>query len=426
MVTDVFPGSPSFVPSPASAAPPTNPMRDTWDILGRHVVPKSVNKVIFIRSSVRFPPKKVSSLLISFPCTFSWQNAHGTCLGEWLSALSSKCERASEDRIPAFAARVAPLELISSPSLSTSKKTHAMKTAVADEEGRPSVSPPPPNSLEVLKNIQDEEEKVRRTQATAIKGSADADANDLVCASWARKEITGARGSALATKTIFSHCFVIPWSSVGFRGVYGLLMLFLAIVVQVAVPLIILATQQPIRDLDSACPNQSSYQTKIIGFTLSLYFVVQTVSLCINKLRGLGFLHMFVDLGFSRSLFIKLAILSQFAGMAAAGGAQFLLFIGNADGAFVVLVLQSLAMTFCLTVDQNIVGHQIGTWTQHRLTSIAKDDLLNNGIGIGRDGGAIPKSSFDKMRLLALSEKFVLLMITTTGAGWIIAVTYCM
>ena len=90
MVTDVFPGSPSFVPSPASAAPPTNPMRDTWDILGRHVVPKSVNKVIFIRSSVRFPPKKVSSLLISFPCTFSWQHAHGTCLGEWLSAYRAR------------------------------------------------------------------------------------------------------------------------------------------------------------------------------------------------------------------------------------------------------------------------------------------------------------------------------------------------
>ena len=31
----------------------------------------------------------------------------------------------------------------------------------------------------------------------------------------------------------------------------------------------------------------------------------------------------------SRSLFIKLGVLSQFAGMAAAGGAQFMLFIGN-------------------------------------------------------------------------------------------------
>ena len=31
----------------------------------------------------------------------------------------------------------------------------------------------------------------------------------------------------------------------------------------------------------------------------------------------------------SRSLFIKLGVLSQFAGMAAAGGAQYMLFIGN-------------------------------------------------------------------------------------------------
>ena len=38
---------------------------------------------------------------------------------------------------------------------------------------------------------------------------------------------------------------------------------------------------------------------------------------------------MFVDLGLSRSLFIKLGVLSQFAGMAAAGGAQWMLFIGN-------------------------------------------------------------------------------------------------
>ncbi len=220
------------------------------------------------------------------------------------------------------------------------------------EEAQPAM---PANSREVLRGIEADEEKVRLAQGSAIKGAAAANPEDLVCASWARKEIASARGSALATKTIFSHCFVIPWSSVGFRSVYGLLMLFLAIVVQVAVPLIILATRQPVRDLPNACPNQSSVQTKIIGFTLSLYFVVQTVSLCINKLRGLGFLHMFVDLGFARSCFIKLAIVSQFCGMAAAGGAQFLLFIGNADGAFVVLVLQSLAMTFCLTVDQNIV-----------------------------------------------------------------------
>ncbi|QDZ20627.1 hypothetical protein HOP50_04g31480 [Chloropicon primus] len=293
--------------------------------------------------------------------------------------------------------------------------------ASAEEVG---VEPPPlVNSLGVLKGIEAEEGKVKLAQG-GFTGPSDAE--DATCADWARREIKGARGSALSTKTIFSHCFVVPWSSVGFRSLYGILMVFLAIVVQVAVPLIILVTRQPVKDLSSACPNQSSYQTKIVGFTLSLYFVVQTISLCVNKLRGLGFLHEFVDLGFARSLFIKLAVLSQFAGMAAAGGAQFLLFVGNANGAFVVLVLQSLAMTFCLTVDQNVVGHQIGSWTQHRLSSITKDEMLNNGIGIGREGESIPKSSFDKIKLLVFSEKLVLLTVVATGTGWIIGVTYCM
>ena len=284
--------------------------------------------------------------------------------------------------------------------------------------------PEPSNSVEALRSIEEEERKVKNAQGSAVKGSSDADPDDPVCATWARKEILGAKGSALATKTIFSHCFVTRWS-LGFHAAYAMLMLFLAITVQVAVPMIIIATRQPISSTGS-CPNKSSAETKIIGFTLSLYFVVQTISLCINKLRGLGFLHMFVELGFARSLFIKLAIFSQFCGMAAAGGAQFMLFIGNANGAFVVLVLQSLAMTFCLTVDQNIVGHQIGSWTQARLSALSEPSLLNDGIGIGREGGSIPTSSFDKIRLLVLGEKVVLATIITTGAGWIIAVTYCM
>ena len=189
--------------------------------------------------------------------------------------------------------------------------------AAKDVDGLEEASPKENNSLRLLKMIEKEEESVKAAQGKAIKGAGGknaADSDDVVCASWARKEITSARGSALATKTIFSHCFVIPWSVLGFRSIYGLLMVFLAIVVQVAVPLIILATRQPVKDLDTACPNQASVQYKVIGATLSLYFVVQTVSLCINKLRGLGFLHFFVDLGFARSLFIKLAILSQFAG----------------------------------------------------------------------------------------------------------------
>lgn len=276
------------------------------------------------------------------------------------------------------------------------------------------------SALEILLNI-DKEAADLKTQ------HKNASPDDIVCANWARLEIRSARSAALATKSIFTHCFIAPWTlSSPVRCAYALVMLFLAIVVQVAVPMIILVTKQPIADLPNGCPRQSSYQTKIIGFALSLYFVSQTMSLCINKLRGLGFLHSFVDLGFGRSLFILLGIVSQFLGMAAAGGAQFMLFIGNADGAFIVLVLQSLAMTFCLTVDQNLMGHQNGSYTTARVSAVSKDDLLCNGIGIGEDGGPIPKKSFDSIKLMIVSERLLLVMIVFTGLGWVIGLTYCM
>lgn len=264
-------------------------------------------------------------------------------------------------------------------------------------------------------------EKGEEDRKNAVRRS---NLEDAACANWARAEIAGARASALASKSIFGYCFVAPWTW-GYRSGYCLLMLLLSVVVQVVVPLIILWTRQPIKDV-GGCPNQSSYQTKLIGFSLSLYFVFQVMSLCINKLRGLGFLDSFVNLGIGRSLFIKLGILLQFAGMTVAGGAQFLLFIGNADGAFVVLVLQSLAMIFCLTVDQNLMGNQNGTWMAARLTAITKDDLLCNGIGIGHEGGPIPTEAMNKIKLLILGEKIILGFICISGSGWVAAVTYCM
>jgi hypothetical protein len=53
-------------------------------------------------------------------------------------------------------------------------------------------------------------------------------------------------------------------------------MLIFAVIVQVGVPLVIVLTHQPILDIDAdvtgskACPNQSSFETKFIGVTLSL------------------------------------------------------------------------------------------------------------------------------------------------------------
>ncbi|KAL7526108.1 hypothetical protein ACHAXR_001326 [Thalassiosira sp. AJA248-18] len=289
------------------------------------------------------------------------------------------------------------------------------------EEGQtlPASGDDKPSALDILLGIDKEAAELKSQHRNASP-------DDIMSANWAPSEIQSARSSALATKSIFSHCFIAPWSSSSiFRCVYAAVMLFLALIVQVAIPAIILITRQPIAKT-GACPSSSSYQTKIVGFTLSLYFVIQTVSLCINKLRGLGFLHEFVDLGYGRSLFLKLGVLSQFLGMAAAGGAQYMLFIGNANGAFIVLVLQSLAMTFCLTVDQNLMGHKIGTFTAGRVSAVSKDHLLCGGLGIGEDGGSIPQQSFDRIKQMIVGENMILALIGVTGIGWVIALTICM
>mmetsp|Transcript_4638 Transcript_4638/g.7973 ORF Transcript_4638/g.7973 Transcript_4638/m.7973 type:complete len:293 (-) Transcript_4638:302-1180(-) len=277
------------------------------------------------------------------------------------------------------------------------------------------------SSLDILLNLD--------KQAADLKAQHKNNASyeNVVYANWARSEIQSARSSALATKSIFTHCFVAhSLAASPIRCVYAILMLFLAVVIQVVVPFIILITRQPIIDLPNACPNQSSFKTKIIGFALSFYFVFQTLQLCLNKLRGLNFLHSFVDLGFGRSLFLKLGILSQLLGMAGAGGAQYMLNIGNADGAFIVLVLQSLAMNFCLTVDQNLMGHKQGIDTSARVSAVSKDHLLCNGVGIGEDGESIPQQSFDGIKQMNLRQNFILVMISCPGLAWVIALTYCM
>eukprot|EP00984_Skeletonema_dohrnii_P013130 scaffold5408_cov129-Skeletonema_dohrnii-CCMP3373.AAC.13 len=266
------------------------------------------------------------------------------------------------------------------------------------------------SSLDILLNLD--------KQAADLKANRKNNASneDVVSANWARSEIQSARSSALATKSIFTHCFIAPSLAASpIRFVYAFLMLFLAIVIQVAVPFIILITRQPIIDLPNGCPNQSSFKTKIIGFALSFYFVFQTVRLCLNKLRGLNFLHAFVDLGFGRSLFLKLGILSQFLGMVGAGGAQFMLNIGNADGAFIVL-----------TVDQNLMGHKQGIDTTARVSAVSKDHLLCNGVGIGEDGESIPQQSFDGIKQMNMRQNFILVMISCPGLAWVIALTYCM
>jgi hypothetical protein len=107
--------------------------------------------------------------------------------------------------------------------------------------------------------------------------------------------------------------------------------------------------------------------------------------------------------------------------MAVAGGAQYMLFIGNANGSFVVLVLQALAMTFCVTVYQNLVSNQIGTYTSKLLTAVSKGLLLCDGCEFVKEGGGMPGDVFGKVKLTVYSENIVIAMIATTGVAWAMA-----
>ena len=259
------------------------------------------------------------------------------------------------------------------------------------------------------------------------------DATKVRDGDWARAQLDQLRASAMDTKTIFSFCFVCNHSDVWSTS-YGCVMMIVAIFIQTVIPIVIIATLQPIADVDvndgmfpsKACPNRSNGLTKTIGFVLCLYFITLTISLCTNKLRGLGFLKEFVLLGTWREMIIVVGIASNFIGMAAAGGAQYLLFIGNGGKSYVILLLQSLAMQFCLTVDQRLVSDVIGKLTAARLAKVSADDLLCDGIGTGVRGEACPPDIMAKVSKLVDSEKYVLAMVSITGIAWSVALAVCM
>eukprot|EP00984_Skeletonema_dohrnii_P033649 scaffold30901_cov89-Skeletonema_dohrnii-CCMP3373.AAC.1 len=72
------------------------------------------------------------------------------------------------------------------------------------------------------------------------------------------------------------------------------------------------------------------------------------------------------------------------------------------------------------------MGHKNGTYTAARVSAVAKDHLLCNGVGIGEDGGSIPQEGFDGIKQMIQGENFILGMISSTGLAWVIALTYCM
>ena len=279
-------------------------------------------------------------------------------------------------------------------------------------------------SLDVLKDL-DGKKSTPDDEKDAVAKERDGE--------WVRAELDQLRASAMDTKTIFSFCFVCNHNDV-WSTAYGCVMMIVALFIQTVIPIVIIATLQPIADVDindgmfpsKACPNRSNGLTKTIGFVLCLYFITLTISLCTNKLRGLGFLKEFVLLGTWRELLIVVGIASNFIGMAAAGGAQYLLFIGNGGKSYVVLLLQSLAVQFCLTVDQRLVSDVIGKRTAARLAKVSANELLCGGIGTGAPGEACPPIIVTKFSKLVDSEKFVLAMVSVTGIAWSVALAVCM
>ena len=233
------------------------------------------------------------------------------------------------------------------------------------------------SSLDVLKGLD----------GVSTTPDDEKDATKVRDGDWARAQLDQLRFSAMDTKTIFSFCSICNHNDV-WSTAYGCVMMIVALFIQTVIPIVIIATLQPIADVDvndgmfpsKACPNRSNGLTKTIGFVLCLYFITLTISLCTNKLRGLAFLKEFVLLGTWRELLIAVGIASNFIGMGAAGGAQYLLFIGNGGKSYVVLLLQSLAMQFCLTVDQRLVSDVIGKLTAARLAKVSANELLCNGI----------------------------------------------
>ena len=143
------------------------------------------------------------------------------------------------------------------------------------------------------------------------------------------------------------------------------LLTVVSVVIQTVVPIAISVTLPTPNGL---CPRQGDPLTKFIGLVLCLFFVVLTVSMCLSKLRGIGFLKLFCSgdvktLGYYR-FFLDLGILSNMTSMAASGITQYILFIRNSESDYLLLLLQSLATQFVLTADEKLMTGAWKAWTK--------------------------------------------------------------
>jgi len=287
------------------------------------------------------------------------------------------------------------------------------------------------NALDILKGLDDKASKtlpVHCGEGFFIH----TDPNDAACGKWGREQMNVLKSAALSSKTVYAYCFVQS-SALGFSAIAGWCLVAISVVIQIVIPLGIVILLQPVQNIDGAettgeklCPNRSDGFTKFLAFCLSAFFIVLTLGLCTNKLRGLLFLKNFVDLGKMRGMCISFGIFSQMVGIMIASACQYLLFIGNGNK-YVVLLLQSLAMQFCLTVDEKIVSHQIGAWTAKRLQKItANGCLATKHGGLGDEDGPMPAKTLECIQSMVNSEKLVLVMFVTIGVFFSVGLAVCM
>ncbi len=294
----------------------------------------------------------------------------------------------------------------------------AEKETVEVESG----SPAPTTPLGILKEI--DSKKLLPHDGFFVK----IDPSDPACGKWGREQMGIFKAAALASKTVYSYCFVQS-EPCSVRAISGWLLVAISLTVQIVVPLGIIVSRQPVAKFEGnkICPQRSDGFTKFLAFMLSFYFVVLTLGMCTNKLRGLNFLNLFISVDPMRRVCIQVGILAQCLGIFAASLAQYLLFLGNEDS-FVRLLLQSLAMQFCLTVDQNIVNHQIGAWTTERLKAITGDECIATRYGgMGDDpAGPMPAGTLKEIAFMVNSEKVVILVLVVVGVFFSTTLAVCM
>ncbi|CAJ1970479.1 unnamed protein product [Cylindrotheca closterium] len=211
-------------------------------------------------------------------------------------------------------------------------------------------------------------------------------------------------------------------------------LMLVALVIQTVIPIAIALVIQ--EEIPSVCPNRADPLTKFIGFFLCMYFVVLTSSMCTGKVRALAFLRLFCsrqgDLG-SAPLFLDLGILVNVVSMGAAGTAQYLLFIRNAqDRDYVTLLLQSLSMQFVLTADEKLLTRSWGASTKQGVEALMKrrnremkKDEEGEGV-MAEEEVVMDETILKRARFMGLAESTFRVVVSIVGLVWSALLTYCM